>query len=140
MRKVLSIIFSLILLFSIFTTVAYAEDPLPEGSTAEDSIIDIFNGDYFIKAGSDSETGELINNIDKGLGKGLEVILVFLYQIGDVIAICILVSFGIKYVVATPQKKADLKASIYPYFVGLLLYIVGVPIAILIIKIFIKVF
>lgn len=127
MRKFFSIIFSLILLFNIFTADVYAFS-LP------------FNGDNLIKAGDDTETRTLIESVDEGLGVGLEAILVLLYQIGDVIAICIFIFFGIRYVVATPQKKADLKASMYPYFIGLLLYIVGVPIAITIIHIFIKVF
>ncbi len=132
MRNFFSIIFSLILLFNIFTTDVYAFS-LP------------FNGDNFIKAGSrteeaKNETKALIDSVDEGLGKGLEAILVILYQIGDIIAICIFIFFGIRYVVATPQKKADLKASMYPYFIGLLLYIVGVPIAITIINIFINVF
>ena len=122
MRFIFSIIFSLILLFN--TT--FAADELP-------------NGTYFIEAGH-GEVDEYVDAIDKGLGDGLVKILELLYQIGDVIAICVFIFFGIKYLVATPQKKADLKASMYPYFVGLLLYIVGVPIAITIINIFINVF
>jgi len=142
MRKIFSIIFSLILLFSLLTTNAYAFS-FP------------FNGDYFIKSGNNDETAKLIDAIDNGLindegdgsskkstglGNGLEAILVLLYQIGDVVAVCVFIYFGIMYLLATPQKKADLKASMYPYFVGLLLYIVGVPIAISIINIFINVF
>ena len=128
MCKVFSIIFSLILLFSLFTTTAYADNPLP------------FNGDEFIKAANDDETSRLIDSVDEGLGNGLVAILVVFYQVGDIIAVCIFIYFGIRYLLATPQKKADLKASMYPYFVGLLLYIVGVPIAISIINIFINVF
>ena len=127
MRIIFSIIFSLILLFNVFTTNVYAFS-FP------------FTGDIFIKAGNSDETTELISSVDEALGSGLESILVLLYQIGDIIAICVFIFFGIRYLIATPQKKADLKASMYPYFVGLLLYIVGVPIAILIIDIFIKVF
>ena len=125
MRIIFSIIFSLILLFN--TT--FADEPfnLP------------FNGNDFIEAGR-SDVGEYVDAVDKGLGKGLVSILALLYQVGDVIAVCIFILFGIKYLIATPQKKADLKASMYPYFVGLLLYIVGVPIAISIINIFINVF
>ena len=126
MRVIFSIIFSLILLFN--TTFA-ADEPfkLP------------FDGTAFIRAGS-GDVDEYVNAIDEGLGNGLVSILALLYQIGDVIAICVFIFFGIKYLIATPQKKADLKASMYPYFVGLLLYIAGVPIAILIINIFINVF
>lgn len=122
MRVIFSIIFSLILLFNS----TFATDELP-------------NGTYFIEAGH-GKVDEYVDAIDKGLGDGLVKILALLYQIGDVIAICVFIFFGIKYLIATPQKKADLKASMYPYFVGLLLYIAGVPIAILIINIFINVF
>ncbi len=136
MRKAFSIIFSLFLLFNIFTTDVYAASPTPRYTYVPD-----FNGDYFITAGRDTpESAKIMNAIDDGLGNGLVAILTMLYQVGDVIAICIFIFFGIRYLVATPQKKADLKASMYPYFVGLLLYIVGVPIAIVIINIFIKVF
>ena len=139
MRIIFSIIFSLILLFS--TTFA-ADQPfeLP------------FDGTAFIEAGKNDILEEkpdgtkitavesYVDAIDEGLGNGLVKILSLLYQIGDIIAICIFIFFGLKYLVATPQKKADLKASMYPYFVGLLLYIAGVPIAISIINIFINVF
>lgn len=121
-KAVFSIIFSLCLLLNSAT--AYS---LP------------FDATGFIKSGG-SMTSSFIDSLDSALGVGLVSILTLLYQIGDIVAICVMVFFGIQVLIASPQKKAQLKSSLYPYFIGLLLYIAGVPIAVFIINIIITIF
>lgn len=122
-KAVFSIIFSLCLLLNS----AFADYSLP------------FDATGFIKAGGGT-TSTILGQMDGALGGGLVSILVLLYQIGDIIAVCVMVSFGIQVLLASPQRKAQLKESLYPYFIGLLLYIAGVPIAVFIINIIITIF
>jgi len=126
MRVVFSFIFSFILLLN--TSFAF-EFP---------------NANIFIKAGTDPNnklnTGSLIEALDQSLGNGLVGILKLLYNVGLVVSMGVLLFMGIQILLANPQKKAQLKASLTPYFVGLLLFVAGVPIAMLIINIFITIF
>ena len=131
------IIFSIIFSLSLMINTAFADNIFP------------FNGAGFIKAGDRDNsifwgkgisTDTLVPAVDDALGGGLVSILVALYQIGDVIAVIVLCFMGVKLFVTSPQQKAQLKASLTPYFIGLLLYMVGVPIAVLIINILISFF
>lgn len=124
MKAFFSIIFSLFLLFNT----SFAENyKLP------------FDPTGFINSGG-SLTGQLLSNLDNAMSAPLVSILALLYAVGDVIAVCVLVYFAIKILFSSPQQKAQLKASLYPYFIGLLLYIAGVPIAVFIINIIITIF
>lgn len=122
MRIIFSIIFSLVLLFN--TTFAAIPNP-----------------GNFINAGQKGEvtTSDIIDAVDANLGGGLVSILQLLYKIGVAVAVCIFVFMGIQLLTTSPQQKAQLKASIFPFFVGLVLFIAGVPIAISIINIFTKI-
>ena len=101
------------------------------------------NAGNFILAGKNGgkiNTAALVDKMDDSIGPGLVSILQLLYQIGAIVAICVLVFMGIKVLIASPQQKAQLKAGLFPYFTGLLLFIAGVPIAILIINIILSIF
>lgn len=104
------------------------------------------NANNFLRLGYDSDasnglsTPNLVNSFDNALGIGLLTILQLLYKVGAAVAVCVLAFMGVKIVLASPQQKAQLKASLFPYFVGLILLIAGVPLAILIIELIMQVF
>ncbi len=124
------IITSLFLSLFLITSTAFAAWDLP------------FNGNaLFGKSNEGNLTAsELVEKLDEGIGPGLTSILALLKNVGLVICVCALAFMGIQLIIAPPDKKAQLKAGVTPYLVGLLLLIAGVPIAIYIINIFIKVF
>lgn len=124
MRAIFSFIFSLFLLFNT----AFADD-----------FIIPFSGVPFIESGLESDL-KLIDKVDTSLNSGLLSILGVLYAFGDVVAVSLLAYIGVKILISSPQQKAQLKAGLVPYVVGLLFYIAGVPIAVLIINIIIKIF
>ncbi len=123
------IIFSLIFSFSLLIDSAFAVPELP-------------NPNNFINAGLNAEisTSKLIDKMDESLGGGLVGILKLLYSVGLVVGLGVFIYFGILLLITSPQRKAQLKASLAPYFVGLLLFAAGVPIAVLIIEILISFF
>lgn len=79
---------------------------------------------------------EFINAIDGSLGAPLNALLLLLYKVGYTLAVAIAVILAIKLMFTTPAKKAEVKAAFTPYFIGLLLVIVGVPIATKVIEFF----
>jgi len=121
------IVFSIIFCFLLFFNTAFAAFP---------------DANVFIRKGmeGDNLTSTLVGYVDPGIGEGLEDILKLLYNVGVVVGVCIPTFIGVKMIISSPQQKAQMKASIFPYLVGLLLFVAGVPIAILIINIFIKIF
>lgn len=100
------------------------------------------NANKFISAGTNAEgnlqVGNVVNKVDESISSGFENILKALYGIGTIVAICVFAFMGVQFIIASPQQKAQLKASLLPYFVGLLLFIAGVPIAIFIINLFLQ--
>jgi len=124
------IVFLFILSFALTLNSAFAADPIP-------------NAGNFILAGKNKgglETSTLVKAIDTGLSGGLVTILKVLYNIGGVVALCVFLVMAIQLLTASPQRKGQLKESMMPYFTGLLLFVAGVPIAILIINIIITIF
>ena len=101
-----------------------------------------FNGNAIFKKANDGEltASGLVDDIDDGIGDGLVSILALLKNVGLAIAVCALAYMAVQIILTPPERKAQLKAGITPYFLGLLLLIAGVPIAITIINIFIGVF
>ena len=81
-----------------------------------------------------------INTLDTSLGPGLNTILLAVYKVGYAVAIIATVIIAIKLLLTTPAKKAEVKAAIMPYLIGLLLLIAGVPIAIKVIEIYTGIF
>ena len=131
MRIIFSVILSLFLMFNtIFTSNISLAAELP-------------NAGNFIKAGQtgdDINTKKLMDAFDGSLSDGLTAILKLLYQVGVIVAICVFTYMGIQLLLASPQQKAQLKASMAPFLVGLLLFVAGVPIATLIINLIIQFF
>lgn len=127
-RIIASLFFSLLLI----TNVALAADTqiLP------------FNGEGLFSHSNDStlRAADLISDIDEGIAPGLTSLLALIKNVGLVICVCALAYMGVQFIIAPPQKKAELKSGFTPYLVGLLLLIAGVPIAINIINIFISIF
>ena len=131
------LVISLVLLLIISPVTTYANgNPLP-------------NAGNFIAAGRPIDengnhrdlplnTPELVDKMDESLGGGLVSILALLYKVGVLVAVCVFAFMGVKFVIASPQQKAQLKASLFPYFIGLLLFVAGVPIATAIINIFLQ--
>ena len=123
-RTITSILFSLILLFNT----SFAVSKIP-------------NAGNFIQAGKNGSglnTATLVQKMDESIGPGLVSILQLLYQIGTMIAVCVFAFMGVQFLISSPQQKAQIKASLLPYFIGLLFFVAGVPIAIFIINIFTK--
>lgn len=82
----------------------------------------------------------LIQSVDTAMGDGLNSLLYLLYVIGIVIAIIVALVLAIKLLFTTPAKKAEVKAAVAPFLIGLLLLFAGVPIAMSIISIFTTIF
>ena len=78
----------------------------------------------------------LINRFDAGLGPGFKAILLMLYKVGYGVALVVTAILAIKLILTSPSKKAEVKASILPYLIGLLLLVAGVPIAIKVMEIY----
>lgn len=113
-----------ILIVLFITTAALASPALPDASA-------------FVQSGNAS----IINDVDNSeVGQALSGILLLLYKVGYGIAVIILFYLAIQLIIAPAQKKAEVKAALTPYFIGLLLLVAGVPIATMIIKMFISVF
>lgn len=116
-----------LLVLMFFITPALAAPALP-------------NANAFIASQSDSQV-DIIDDIDNSqVGQVLSGILLLIYKVGYGVAVAVLFCIAIKLMVAPPQKKAEAKAALTPYILGLLLLVAGVPIATMIIKMFITIF
>lgn len=85
-------------------------------------------------------TTDFVDKIDENMGGGLNAILLLVYKIGIAVAIIATVVLAIKLMLTNPAKKAEVKAAILPYLIGLLLLIAGVRIAITIIEVYTELF
>jgi len=115
-----------IMLFAVFllTAPAFATPQLP-------------NANNFFR---EIDSG-LVEQFDSAaIGSVLSGLLWVIFRIGYAIAIFVLMYIAIQMIIAPPRKKADVKAAFAPYLIGLLLLVAGVPIAALIIKMFIETF
>jgi len=124
-------IFTILLSLSLITSTTWAWDwSLP------------FNGNAIFKKANDETltASGLVEDIDDGIGDGLVSILALLKNVGLAIGVCALTYMAVQIILSPPERKAQLKEGATPYFLGLLLLIAGVPIAITIINIFIGVF
>lgn len=77
---------------------------------------------------------DFIDTMDTSMGPGLNAILLLLYKVGCAIAVIATGVIAIKLLLAGPAQKAEIKAAILPYLIGLLLLIAGVRIAIKVIE------
>ena len=77
---------------------------------------------------------DLLESLDSGMVTGMQQLLLMLYKIGYCLAIIVTIALAIKLLLTSPAKKAEVKAAVLPYLIGLLLLIAGVPIAIKVIE------
>ena len=88
-----------------------------------------------------SADGSIVEAVDSSeVGSGLSGILLLIYKVGYGAAVVILFYLAIQLMLAPAQKKGEVKAAFTPYILGLLLLVAGVPIATMIIKMFITIF
>lgn len=104
MRKVISVLCLFTMLFSILVNYSYAaNDPrdmsglIADMSTANDM----------------SEQGRI--------GKVINNVIGLLQMAGSGIALIVITILGIKYILASPSEKADVKKSIMPVIIGCIL-------------------
>lgn len=102
------------------------------------SVVHLPNGsNLFLKNGETAT--KFINDINAMSG-GLQGLLVLLLQVGYGVALVVAAIFAVKILLASPAKKAEVKASLTPYFLGLLLLVGGVTIAAKVIEIYTQLF
>lgn len=94
----------------------------------------------FIQSARNSPVNIVAEVDNSGAGQALSGILFLLYRAGYGIALVILFYLAIQIMIAPAQKKAEVKSALTPYILGLLLLVAGVPIATMIIEMFIQVF
>lgn len=89
---------------------------------AQDSIVSKLN----MKDVSNLDLGEGNN---KGILGAINTIIGLLQYVGSGIALIVITILGIKYILASPAEKADVKKSIMPVLIGCVLLFGGVNIA-----------
>lgn len=94
------------------------------------SFASAINGNNLLK---EADSG-LLEALDTGMGPGMKALLLMVYKIGYCLAIIVTVVLAIKLLLTDSRRKAEVKAAILPYLIGLLLLIAGVPIAIKVIE------
>lgn len=77
-----------------------------------------FSGRYLPKGGEE-------NDITRTVGGIGNTILSIFQAVGTIIAVIMLVWLGIKYIMASPEGKADLKGQLFPYLIGCVLLFAG---------------
>lgn len=83
----------------------------------------IFNSTAFASSIKDYFSGSGKNNLDmETVTSGVYGLL---YTIGVILAVCILVTIAISYMVATPNKRAILKERLIYYFAGVIFLVGG---------------
>lgn len=129
MKKLKRAIFTILLSLSLITSTALADD-LP------------FNGNnLFTNINTGDVTASwLVSEVDSGMGSGVKSLLSVLYAFGLMACIGVFAYMAVQVIISPPEKKAQIKAGLTPYFIGLLLLVAGVPIAITIINIFVDIF
>ncbi len=119
MRLIVSCLVSLTLLFNM----SFA-------SGASNAI----NGNNLFIGSNSKDSDKLLESLDSGMVTGMQQLLLMLYKIGYCLAIIVTIALAIKLLLTSPAKKAEVKAAVLPYLIGLLLLIAGVPIAIKVIE------
>lgn len=128
MKLIVSCFISLTLLFNL----SFANITLPDAN----NLFRQSTTDNFVT----QSTTDFVTLIDENMGGGLNAILLLVYKIGIAIAIIATVVLAMKLMLTNPAKKAEVKAAILPYLIGLLLLIAGVRIAITIIEVYTELF
>lgn len=87
-----------------------------------------------------SANGEIVDAVDNGLSISLPAILALLIKIGYVVILCGIAVYAVQLMLASPRKKAELKASVLPFLLGTALIVIGTDVAIKVIELFITIF
>jgi len=114
-----------LIMISVLVTSSFASPALP-------------NANAFLAS---ADRLELVDKMDSSeVGQALSGILLLVYKVGYGAAVVVLLYIAIQMIIAPAQKKAEVKAALTPYLIGLLLLVAGVPIATMIIKMFTTIF
>ena len=135
MRRLISAI--IVALFLV--TPSYADTPGFSSTTAGGTAADpaLPNPNAFFK----NIDPELVKTVDNSeISKAFSGILWVIYRVGIIAAVFILTYIALQMILAPPRKKSEVKSALLPYIIGLLLLVAGVPIATMIIEIFIGIF
>lgn len=92
------------------------------GTSYADSIVDKLSGMEAVGTPDTSSNSE-------GIPAAINSIISLLQYVGSGIAIIVVTILGIKYILASPSEKADVKKSIMPIIIGCVLLFGGVNIA-----------
>lgn len=102
MRKVISVLCLFTMLMFVMTNFCYADgDPIQQLITDMEGANDM------------SKKGNIGNVIDNVIG--------LLQMTGSGIALIVITILGIKYILASPSEKADVKKAIMPVIIGCIL-------------------
>lgn len=104
MKKVFSVLCIAAILLVTLTNFVYADDPR-DMSTLISSM-----KDSGTMANTDSRIGNVINNV-----------IGLLQMVGSGIALIVITLLGMKYILASPSEKADVKKAIMPIIIGCVL-------------------
>lgn len=104
MKKVFSVLCIAAILLVTLTNFVYADDPR-DMSTLISSM-----KDSGTMANTDSRIGNVINNV-----------IGLLQMVGSGIALIVITLLGMKYILASPSEKADVKKAIMPIIIGCIL-------------------
>lgn len=110
MKRVISIILVFLLLISLCITYVFAGDGISE-------IKDGLKGIGDASSLTDSATGDLIN-----------AVIGIMQVAGSGISLIVITMLGIKYILASPSEKADVKKNIMPILIGCILLFAAVNI------------
>lgn len=102
MKKVISLVVVFTMILS-FVTFVYADDPGISQLTGAMSGVSTM-------ASTSSKVGTVINNV-----------IGLIQMVGSGIALIVITMLGIKYILASPGEKADVKKQIMPILIGCVL-------------------
>ena len=106
--KVLSLVLVIVLCFSFAAVFGFSNDEvkIPDG-------VKIPTGGSVTSTGLDNLGG---------------IIIGVLQTVAGIVAVSVLIFVGIKYLLASPGEKANIKGSLIPYVIGAVLIFAAVPI------------
>lgn len=114
MRKFVSIILIFILLISLITPYTLA------GEGGDGGISEIKE--------AMSGIGDASGLADSGTGKVINSVIGIMQIVGSGISLIVITMLGIKYILASPSEKADVKKNIMPILIGCVLLFAAVNI------------
>lgn len=71
---------------------------------------------------------------DNGIIKAINSVIGLLQYVGSGIALIVITLLGVKYILASPSEKADVKKAIMPILIGCALLFGGVNLAAILVK------